>query len=388
MTDLDATLTAKVEAYRRDPHRQAEVEMKYRVSDTSLEFANANFQNVARKGQLVEVNNEPHVEVTGYDGYAASTAQTIISSKQQFTVNQSAKWDVKIYEVDSIQTEDDIRSLVLDNATYQGARYMARQRFQAIKDANTLQLGEIDISSGGDPDWQSQTQGDKIIDALFASSNALRSQGIRSDDLKAALPAIAASSLVYAGKLQNSTEGQNQLNARGEIGTLVNARLFDSIDTPKTEADYNMTTVGDVAVGDHVITVDAVLDGAGTPAPVTPLPQDYFVDNSKTYRILAVSKTDTAAQFRLTLDRAVEVAITDNTVLTTTGYTHEHIIYASGKPLASVVQRNFGMWAIPMQEGDFSQRLKGLTLFGNFITQEKARQCIVTPVKVRDYTTV
>jgi len=383
----DATLTALVANYRRDPHRQAEVEKKYRISDTSLEFTNAEFQNVAKMGQNVEVNNEPFVKVTDYDGYAKSTPQNIKDSKQAFVIDKAAKFDVRVFDIDDVQTEDDLNGLILNSANYQQSRFMTRARFQAIKDATTIQLSEIDVSSGGAPSWQNSTAGNAVFNALSAAKLSLSVQGMRPNDLKAALPAYACGALQYSGYLQNSTEGQNEMNEKGAVGKLVNTNLFESVDTPKTEVDYVATTAAAIAVGDDTVLVDTVLDGAGTPLAVEPLPSDYFVSDSETYTILAVSATDTADTYRLTLDRPVETAVTDNTVLTVTGYTHENIIYASGKPLSGVVQQNFGLKA--SEEDDyFAARLKGMTLFGNFMTTEQGRRCVIVPLKVRTYVAV
>lgn len=385
---LNASFKDLVEDYRRDPQRQAEVEQRLRISDTSLEFSNGNFQNIARKGQLVEVENEPFIKVSDYDGYSASTPQTLKSSKQVFAIDEAAKWDVRIYDVDDIQSADDLHSLVVDNAAYQAARYMTKKRFSAIKDANPIQLAEVDLSNGGAPAAFNSTDGDAIFTTLMNGQDALRSQGINPNDLKAALPSKAVGNLVFSSYINNSTEGANETNALGEVGGLAQARLFSSIDTPKTEADYNATTSAAVAVGAEVITVDTVRDGAGTPAAVTPMVGDKFTSNSEVYTVLTVSETSTSGEFRLTLDRPVETAITDNHVLTVTGYTHEHIIYAAGRPLSTVVQRNFRLGVNEMEDDYFAARLKGLTLFDNFMTIKGRQHCAIAPVKVRSFTSV
>lgn len=388
---LDSSLSALVADYRRDPHRQLAVERKFRIMDTSLEFANAEFQQVGRKGQTVEVENEPFVKVAGYDGYAASTAQNLLSSKQQFTIDEAAKWDVRLYDVDEIQTEDDLNNLVLNSATYQAARYMTGIRFAAIKAASPLQLSEIDISNAttpGTPDPRLQAHGDLVFNALDEATEALRSQGMPDVDLKAALPSLCVSALRYSQYIQNSTEGANSVNQKGMVGALNNTRLFSSIDTPKTNVNYTAVVNGAVAVGDHVITVDGVVDGAVTPIAVTPLVGDTFTNASETYTVVAVTATTTSGEFQLFLDRPVEDIIADNASLTVSGYTHQHIIFASGKPLSSVVQSNFTLKVNESEEDTFSARLKGMTLFDNFMTTEQRRRCVIVPVKVRDYTSV
>ena len=384
----DATLTARVEAFRRDPQQQMAVEKVYRVSDTSLEFANAEFQEVARFGQQVQLNNEPFVEVSDYDGYAQSTAQNILGSKQMFNIDKSAKWDVRIFDIDSVQTVDDIKSLVLDSAVNQQARYMTRVRFQAIKDSNAGIGAENELSNGAAPATPTSTLGNEVFTALDQAYQNLIAQGMSAGDLKAAMPASAASALKFSGFIQNNTEGQNALNKKGYIGELNQTRLFSSIDTPKTEADYDAAVNGAVAVGDRVIEIDGCADGAGTPVAVTPMVNDRFTNGGKTYRIVRVSKTATAGNFKVWLDRPAEAAIADNAALVITGYTHEHIVFAAGKPLSSVIQRNFLLKA-EENEGDyFATRLKAMTLFGNFMTDEMARKCEIIPVKVRTFTSV
>lgn len=383
----DATLTAKVEAFRRDPQQQMAIEKIYRVSDTSLEFANAEFQEVASMGQQVQLNNEPTVDVTDYDGYASSTPQNILGSSQFFNIDQAAKWDVRIFDIDSVQTIDDIENLVTNNAVYRQARYMTRKRFEAIGASQALVGDEIDLSNAGAPAAPTAALGNEVFIALDAAYQTLVAQGMSPADLKAALPALASSALKFSGNIQNSTEGQNAVNAKGYVGELNMTRLFSSIDTPKTEANYDAVVNGAVAVGSKTIEVDGVQDGAGTPIPVTPMVNDRFTTGGIEYRVVAVSKTATSGNWRLFLDRPLEAALADNAALVVTGYTHENIIFASGKPLATVVQRNFVLEYVRDQD-HFADRLRGMTLFGNFMTDENARKCVIIPVKVRSFTSV
>jgi len=377
-TNLDATKSALVAEYRNDPQHAAGIERRLRINDTSMEFSNTSFQNIGKIGQVVEVDDEIFVQVDQYDGYAATNSQQITTSSQSFPIQDAAKWDVTIYNTDQVQTVHDIDNIVMGSALEQQSRYMTRKRFEKIADANPLQLAEVDIS-GGDAlgvSALSQAAGDDIFTRLQSANEAIRGQGMSASDLKAAVPTKGISALVFSQYINNGTEGANGVNARGEVGMLANTRLFDSIDTPKTRKDYNATVNGAAAKGKQVLTL--------TSAAVAPMVNDLFTVGGIEYRVAAAGPTNVVGDYQVFLERPLEADVADATALTVSGYTHEHIVFAKGKPLSSVVQKNFSLRYNELEDL-FADRYKSMTLFDSFMTVMGQRSCVLIPVKVRDY---
>jgi hypothetical protein len=374
MTSLDTTLTARVSAYKRDPKRKSQVEKIHRVKDISNIFCNTMFQDVAMKGQNVQVVNEPYAEVVGTNGYDDVTVQNLKGSVQNFTIEQAAHFDVRIFDVDRIQSEDDLASLYLNRQMEEQARYMSRSTMSSIKDNAFLNVAEVDISDGN----FSSTNGDSIFGAIFDAQHSLDTQGYERTDRKAVIPFLAKQFLAKSSFIQNNTEYASNVTQMGFAGTLDGAALHQAVDVPREFKDYTVVTDGAVAGTDNAkyITV--------TSATTAPFIQDTFVFNSKSYRVLAVRKEDAANSFTLQLDRAIEDDIADATSLSVTGYTHEYLVLAEGNPVSKVVQSNFGLTTFT-DPTKLAERLRGVTLFDHFITDEAKRQIVTIKVKIRNY---
>ena len=174
MATLDPVTKALTDAYRRDPKRQQEVETMYRIMDTSMPFCSTRFQSVAKKGSLVEVINEVHGEVVPYDGYAVSTPDGIRGTKQTFPIDEVAKFDVRVFDVDQIQSEDDLKRNYENQIKYRQARYLTGIRFQRILDNAFLRAEEIDLT---DANQFNETGGDDIFEKLFRANESIDAQG-------------------------------------------------------------------------------------------------------------------------------------------------------------------------------------------------------------------
>lgn len=376
-----ALAVSTVAEYRQDPKFMQELEMRTREELVGANVYNTMFDPALEKGRQITVNREAFFDSTSTDAVSSITYQSINSDGDQtFTIDDAVELPVRVFDVDKIQSVQDLHNLVMDSGMFSIKKYLDEKAFSKLQANGALSTSLVDLTAISG----SAAKGNALYDRIMEANQSFDSIGLPQTGRQIIQSPQFFRYIKDADKLTSAVDP-------AYLNTVVNGRtpyaidgvlnLAQSINLKKDTTNYNVSAKGNIVVGSIGYST-VIVDNNGSGTIIPPQAGDTFTNNSKTFTIRGVKEITANVEYQLYLNRPIETQINDNATITITGNHTVYVPVMHGKAGTAVIQSRPDFEA--MRDPDYhATLLRTLVVFDYFLTRESTTKVVHVPVKYR-----
>jgi len=364
--------TSNVSEFNNDPKFHQDLEVQFIAENKSAFYFGSRFESDLRKGSKVRLNHElqPFVnDRTGHDNNSYGSAKAY---QEEFEVTQGRSVDERVFDIDEMRSEYDIRGQIVKNGMRRIHQNVDRYNFQKLKELAFNVRASVDLTGAADD----EARGDLVYAEFQGAGKVLNASGFDMAGRQVAMAPEIYEFLTQGTKVNLSTEQADRRIMSGMYESLSGFVIDKTINLYKDGTAFDVAAKGAIAIGDQTFTVDGVSINA-------PEIGDTFVNNSKTFTILSVNEVTAATEYDVKVDRPLETAIADNATIEITGYHTVYVPFTKGTVGESVMQQNPQFEELRDTANNATLVRSAVVAFDAFVPEEPARRLVVTPFVYR-----